>query len=116
MTDNTRAIIEALDACGENGCGVISLSLKTGTTQESLRNFFKEHKKYCLPIEKHKFKLNKNTVENGSIEKIITSIEQERVEQKIKRRVAKGFFWGFMLGILSTSIGDWLYYLYKWLF
>lgn len=96
MTDHTRVIIETLDAYGEDGCGVISLSLKTGISQESLRNFFKEHKKYCLPIERHKFKLNRNTAENGSVEKIVINIEREKAEQKIKNRVANGFFWGFM--------------------
>ncbi len=115
MTDDTKVIIEALDACGESGCGIISLALKTGISQESLRNFFKEQKKYCLPVEKHKFKLNRNTAENGSTSKIIINIEREKAEQKIKNRVSNGFFWGFMLGLISPNIGKWLRDFYAWL-
>ena len=116
MTDDTKIIIEALDDCGESGCGIISLALKTGISQESLRNFFKENKKYCLPVEKQKFKLNRNTAENGSAAKIVINIEREKAEQKIKNRVANGFFGGLVLGLLSPNIGKWLYDLYVWLF
>ena len=50
MKDYTKVILEALDSHGKSGCGVISLSLDTGISQDSLRSFFKENKKYCLPI------------------------------------------------------------------
>lgn len=116
MSENTRIIIEALDACGENGSGVISLSLSTGINQESLRTFLTENKSYCLPIEKHKFKLNRNTVENGSVEKIVINIEHEIAERKINKRVSRGFTWGLVLGLLSPYIGKWIFDLYAWLF
>ncbi len=113
MTEHTKAIIEALGEHGENGCGLISLSLKTGINQESLRKFFKENKKYCIPIEKHKFRLNSSVVENGSIEEIIKTIEQEKAERKIKNRVFTGFSWGFALGVF---LPEFLSYLIKWIF
>ncbi|MFC3094252.1 hypothetical protein DRW07_14805 [Alteromonas sediminis] len=113
MTDHTKAIIEALGEHGENGSGLISLSLKTGISQESLRKFFKENKEYCLPIEKYKFKLNRSAVENGSVEEIIKAIGREKAERKIKERVFKGFTWGFALGVF---LPEFLPYLFKWIF
>jgi len=100
MTDHTKTIVEALGEHGENGSGLISLSLKTGINQESLRNFLKENKKYCLPIEKQKFKLNWSAVENGSVDQIVKAIKQEKVERKIKNRVLAAFGWGFCFGVL----------------
>lgn len=110
MKDYTKVIIEALASHGENGCGVISLSLETGISQDSLRSFFKANKKYCLPIENHKFKLNKLTEENGSVEKIIATINQIKSQQHVKDRVARAFFCGLMLGIGLPMIIDWLLY------
>lgn len=116
MSENARTIIEALDASGESGIGLISLSLSTGISQESLRTFIKENKSYFLPIENHKFKLKRNIVENCSVEEIVIKIENEIAERKIKHRVSKGFRWGLVVGLLLPNIGRWIYDLYAWLF
>jgi hypothetical protein len=116
MKDYTKVILEALESHGESGCGVISLSLETDISQDSLRSFFKENKKYCLPIDGHKFKLNRLTEENGSVDKIIATIKQNKSEQHVKDRVARAFLWGLMLGIGLPMVIDWLLYLYNWLF
>jgi hypothetical protein len=114
MINDTRTIISALASHGESGCGLISLSLETGISQDFLRTFFKEHKKYCHPIEKHKFKINTRTEESGFVEKIVAAIEQEKTEKQIKDRVARAFGWGFILGIGTPVISNWLIYLYEW--
>ena len=113
----TRKILEALDSHGEKGCGVISLSLETGFSQQAFRGFFRKHKEYCVPIAgESKYKLNRLTVENGSVEQIIDSIEQRQAEEKVSARVSNAFFWGLMLGLIVPHLGGWLFELYKWLF
>ena len=94
--DKTRKVLEALDAYGDDGCGVISLSIETGISQDSIRQVFKNHERYFVPLNGiSTFKLNKLTIENGSVDKIILSIEQ----QKSEGRVFNPFFWGLMTGV-----------------
>ena len=116
MNNDTRTIISALASHGDSGCGLISLSLETGFSQSYLRTFIKEHKKYCLTIEKHKFKINRLPEESSSVEEIVAAIEQEKTEKQIKNRVAKAFGWGLILGIWIPSISDLLSDLYVRLF
>ena len=113
----TREILEVLDTHGEKGCGVISLSLETGFSQQEIRHFFRKHKEYCVPLAgESKYKLNRLTAENGSIEQIIDSIEQRQAEAKVSARVSNAFTWGLILGLIIPYLGGWLFELYKWLF
>ena len=109
-SDKMEVIIRALDSYGDRGCGLISLSLKTGVSQSSLRRFVDKHKKYCLPIDKkHKYKLNK---EKGSVEQVLASMATEQANA----RISNAFGLGLLLGMGMTYIGDFLGYVFYWLF
>jgi hypothetical protein len=96
--DKTRTVLEALDSHGDSGCGVITLSLETGISQFSLRQVFKKHKKYCIPVVgESTFKLNRLTEEKGSIDKIMTSIEQEKMEARVLNALSLGLLFGLFL-------------------
>ena len=98
---DTRKILEALASYGENGCGIISLSLDTGLNQQTLRRFLRKHKEYCVPlIGESKHRLNQLTEENDSVEKIIDSIEQQQAKEKVNARVSNAFIWGMTLGLI----------------
>ena len=114
---DTRKILEALDYYGENGCGIISLSLDTGLSQQQLRSFFRKYKSYCIPLAgNNKYKLNRLTEESGSVEKMLVSIEQKMAEERVNAKVTKAFTWGLVLGAGISFFGDWAVNFYDWLF
>ena len=105
MNNDTRKIISALAAHGENGCGLITLSLETGVSQASLRDFVQKNDEYCLPTENHRYKVNRPTNEKVCVEDIIAAIEEQHTEEQIKKRVARAMCWGFILGVVVTTDG-----------
>lgn len=97
--DNTRAVLEALDLHGDGGCGVISLSLETSLSQDAIREVFRKHKRYFIPVKgTSTFALNKLTVENGSIDKILLSIEQKKTENRVVYALGTGIVVGIFIG------------------
>lgn len=101
MINKTRKILEVLESHGENGCGVITLSLETGYSQAALRSFFRKHKKYCIPLNgKTTFKLNRSAMERGSVVKMVESIERKSVND----RVASAFSLGLAFGMCIANI------------
>lgn len=108
--------MEALDSYGEDGCGVISLSLDTGVSQQRLRSFLRKYNEYCIPLDgKTKYKLNRLTEENGSVEKMLVTIEQELAQRRVRDKVLNAFSWGLLLGLFIPVIADWLVNVYNWL-
>ena len=97
METKTRTIVTTLASHGENGCGLISLSLETGISQDYLRAFLKQHKQYCASIDNYKFKINRQAENSESLDDIIKSIEQTRTEKYIKGREAKAFCLGVIV-------------------
>jgi predicted nucleic acid-binding Zn ribbon protein len=103
--DKTRATLEALDSHDDSGCGVITLSLETGISQQSLRKVFRKHKKYCISLNGiSTFKLNKLTEENGSVDKMIRSIEQQKVEDRVSNALLLAFVLGLCIPNIDTVI------------
>ena len=105
MEDKTKKIIDALQSHGDSGCGIITLSLETGISQESLRCFFREYKEFCVPINgKSKFKLNKRAVKDDSTDEILVSIEDRKVKKRVDRAFTRGFFLGLSLLLIDRLI------------
>ena len=113
METKTRTIVTTLASHGENGCGLISLSLETGISQDYLRAFLKQHNQYCASIDNYKFKINRRAENSKSLDDIIRSIEQTRTEKYIKGRVNKAFCLGVIVATCIPVAFNFLFYLYE---
>ena len=115
IVGKTKVILGALDSHGDEGCGIISLSIETGVNQDLLRSFLQKHKAYCVPIDgKAKYKLNRLTEEHGSVAKIIAKIEKAETESKVSSRVGNAFLMGLFVGLGIPFLTEWLSSLYQW--
>ena len=102
MSIDARKVLEALEASGKEGIGVITLSLETGYSQSELRSFFKKHKQYCVPLNgETKYKLSQFTETRGSVDKMIKEIERQQVDG----RVSRAFCYGLIAGLVIANIG-----------
>lgn len=74
-----QLLLETLACAGERGCGVISLSLKTGIRQMEIRTFFESHKHYCVSVSgRSKYKINVAAPFYGNVEKMIDDIKHKQ--------------------------------------
>lgn len=96
--ESARVLLSILSEHGEEGCGIISLTLKTGIPQTEIREFFLSRKSFCTPIiGRSKFKINSKAPFMGCVDAMVRDLERELVASRRSSSIDLSFGWNWFL-------------------
>jgi len=77
--EKAQIILETLATYGNNGRGIIALSLETGISKSTIRVFLKSNKDFARSMHGvSKFKINKFGDQRGNVEDMIGNMKRRR--------------------------------------
>jgi hypothetical protein len=76
--EQARVIFSAMTEINKKGIGIISLSVKTGISQSTLRQYLTEHKDYFVKVGNNStYTINRFSEYRGSVEAMLIDLEKQ---------------------------------------